>query len=70
MQWANWNNLEQDNNGNVTTIHLKMDVEIAGLNTIRSDTYNSQHNVVPIRRIEREIEINSKSVCSPTIKRF
>ena len=62
--------LKQDSNGNVTTIYLKMDDESAGLQAIRSDTYGSQHNLVPIRRIEREIAINSKSTCSLTIKRL
>ena len=62
--------LKQDSNGNVTTIYLKMDDESAGLQAIRSDTYVSQHNLVPIRRIEREIKINGKSACSPTIKRL
>ena len=47
-----------------------MDDESAGLQAIRSDNCGSQHNLVPIRRIEREIEINNKSACSPTIKRF
>ena len=47
-----------------------MDDESAGLQAIRSDTYGSQHDLVPIRRIEREIAINSKSACSPTIKRL
>ena len=36
----------------------------------RPDTYGSQHNLVPIRIIDREIAINSKSACSPTIKRL
>ena len=49
---------------------LKNPFESAGLQAIRSDTYGSQHNLVPIRRIEREIAINSKSACSPTIKRL
>ena len=62
--------LKQDSNGNVSTIYLKMDNKSAGLQAIRSDTYGSQHNLVPIRRIEREISINSKSACSPTIKRL
>ena len=62
--------LKQDSNGNVTTIYLKMDDESAGLQAIRSDTYGSQHNLVPIRRIEREIAINSKSACPTTIKRL
>ena len=47
-----------------------MDDESAGLQAIRSETYGSQHNLVPMRRIEREIAINSKSDCSPTIKRL
>ena len=62
--------LKQDSNGNVTTVYLKMDDESAGLQAIRSNTYGSQHNLVPIRRIEREIAINSKSTCSLTIKRL
>ena len=62
--------LKQDSNGNVTTIYLKMDDECAGLQAVRTDTYGSQHNLVPIRRTEREIAINSKSACSPTTKRL
>ena len=62
--------LKQDSNGNVTTRYLEICDESAGLQAIRSDTCGSQHNLVPIRRIEREIEINNKSACSPTIKRF
>ena len=62
--------LKRDSNSNVTTIYLKMDDESVGLQAIRSDTYDSQHNLVPIRRIEREIAINSKNACSPTIKRL
>ena len=62
--------MQQDSNGNVTTIYLKMDDKSGGLQTIKSDTYGSQHNLVPIRRTEREIAINSKSACSPTIKRL
>ena len=62
--------LKQDSNGNVTTIYLKMDDESAGLQAIRSGTYGSQYNLVPIRRIVREIAINSNSACSPTIKRL
>ena len=44
--------------------------ESADLQAIRSDTYGFHHNLVPIRRIESEIAINSKSACSPTIKRL
>ena len=62
--------MQQDSNGNVTTIYLKMDDKSGGLQAIKSDTYGSQHNLVPIRRTEREIAINSKSACSPTIKRL
>ena len=47
-----------------------MDDESADLQDIRSDTYVSQHNLIPIGRTEREIAINSKSACSPTIKRL
>ena len=47
-----------------------MDDESADLQDIRSDTYISQHNLIPIGRTEREIAINSKSACSPTIKRL
>ena len=38
------NHLKQDSNRNVTTIYLKMDDESAGLQAIRSETYDSQHN--------------------------
>ena len=62
--------LKQNSNDNVNTIYLKMGDESAGLQAIRSETYGSQHNLVTIRRIEREIAINSKSTCSPTIKRY
>ena len=62
--------LKQDSNSNVTTIYLKMNDESANLQAIRSDTYVSQHNLIPIGRTEREIAINSKSTCSPTIKRL
>ena len=54
----------------MTTIYLKVDDERAGLQAIRSDNYGSQHNLVPIRRIEREIGINCKSFCPPTVKRL
>ena len=47
-----------------------MDNESAGLQAIKSDTYGSQHNLVPIRRIEKKKAINIKSACSPTIKRL
>ena len=47
-----------------------MDDKSAGLQAIRSDTYGSQHNLVPIRRTETEIAINSKGACSLTIKRL
>ena len=62
--------LKQDSNGYVTTTYLKMGDESAGLQGIRSDTYSSQHNLVPIGRIEGEIAIKSQSACSPPIKRF
>ena len=62
--------LKQDSNGNVTTTYLKMDDKSGGLQAIKSDTYGSQHDLVPVRRTEKEIAINSKSACSPTIKRL
>ena len=62
--------LKQDSNGNVTTTYLKMDDKSGGLRAIKSDTYSSQYDLVPVRRTEKEIAINSKSACSPTIKRF
>ena len=54
-QIGTMHHLKQDNNGNVTTIYLKMDDESANLQAIRFGTYGSQYNLVPIRRIEREI---------------
>ena len=62
--------LKQDSNGNVTTTYLKMDDKSGGLEAIKSDTYGSQHDLVPVRRTEKEIAIKSKSACSPTIKRL
>ena len=62
--------LKQDSNGNVTTTYLKMVDKSGGLEAIKSDTYGSQHDLVPVRRTEKEIAIKSKSACSPTIKRL
>ena len=69
-QIGTMHHLKQDSNGYVTTTYLKMGDESAGLQGIRSDTYSSQHNLVPIGRIEGEIAIKSQSACSPPIKRL
>ena len=61
---------KQNNNGNVFTIYLKMGDENAGLSATRSDLSVSQHNLVPVRRIEKEITINSKNTCTPVIKKL
>ena len=47
-----------------------MDDENAGLRAMSSDVHASQYNLLPIRRIEKEIAINNKSTCTPVIKRL
>ena len=41
-----------DRFGNVTKIYVKMDDNTAGKNIIRTDPYSTQHDVVPIERVE------------------
>ena len=62
--------LKQDNNDNVIAIYLKMDYENPGLRAMRSDVYVSQHNLVPLKRIEKENAINNKSTCTSVIKKL
>lgn len=61
--------LKFDTKGNVVAIYLKMEDEV-GTKTINSDTFGRQHNLVPVKRIEKEIKIKKNSLSSPSIKRF
>ena len=67
-QMGSIQHLKQDINGNVITIYLKMDDENASLRAMRYDVHASQHNLVPIRRIERETAMNNKSICTSVTK--
>lgn len=67
-QFGSIQHLKQDTNDNVIAIYLKMGDQNAGLRAMRSDIYVSQHNLVPIKRIEKEIARNNKSTCTSVIK--
>ena len=59
-----------DANGIITKIYLKMEDDKAGLNTMASDSYATQHKVVPIERVEKEIKIKRNCPSSPSLKRL
>ena len=61
---------KRDKNGEICTIYLKMEEANVGLNAIRSDSFGSRYNLVPIKRIEKEIKVNDKSSSASNIKRF
>ena len=67
-QFGSIQHLKQDTNDNVIAIYLKMGDQNAGLRAMRSDIYVSQHNLVPIKRIEKETARNNKSTCTSVIK--
>lgn len=67
-QFGSIQHLRQDTNDNVIAIYLKMDEQNAGLRSMRSDVYVSQDNLVPIKRIEKEIARNNKNTCTSVIK--
>lgn len=61
--------LKLDQDRNISTIYLKMEDEV-GLKTISSDTFGRLHNLVPVKRIEKEIRIKKNCLSSPSIKDF
>ena len=51
-----------NSDGNLQTIYIKFDDNEAGLQRMRRDQYATQHNVVPINKIEMNVPVNTSSI--------